>query len=85
MIQFGISAQSFLVTDPENGDKTQADYFSRVVALTAMINSKRQDPNKVFYSHIINKNSQYTYGGGTTYYGDYMNDSYTHGKSWNQV
>ena len=85
MIQFGISAQAFLVADPVDGDKTQADYYSRVVALTAMINSKRQDPNKVFHSHVANKNSQYTYGGGTTYYGDYVNDTYTHGKTWNQV
>ena len=84
MIQFGISAQSFLVADLENGDKTQADHYSRVVALTAMINSKRLDPNKLLHSHIINKNSQYTYG-GAFYYGSYMNDSYNQGKTWDQV
>ena len=85
MIQFGISAQSFLVADLENGDKTLADHYSRVLALTAMINSKRLDPNKLLHSHIINKNSQYTYGGGASYYGAYMNDSYTQGKTWEQV
>ena len=84
MIQFGIKAQAFLIADPTNGDKTQADYYSRVVALTAMINSQRQDPNKVFHSHVINKNSQYTYG-GASYYGSYVNDTYNEGKSWNQV
>ena len=84
MIQFGIKAQAFLVADPTNGDKTQADYYSRVVALTAMINGKKQDPNKVFHSHNINKNSQYTYG-GASYYGGYVNDTYTQQKSWNQV
>ena len=84
MIQFGIKAQAYLVADPVNGDKTQADYYSRVVTLTAMVNGKKQDPNKVFHSHIINKNSQYTYG-GASYYGAYVNDTYNHGKTWNQV
>jgi hypothetical protein len=84
MIQFGIKAQSFLVADPINGDKSAADYYSRVVALTNMISKEQLNPEKKFTSHIINRHlNSYTYG-GASYYGDFMNFSYTRGMTWHE-